>query len=128
MKDFFRCGITGWCMEVVWTALGNIKKRDRRMMGNTSIWMFPIYGLAAIIKPLSKKMKNHSPIFRGSIYMTGIYCVEFVSGIILKKKNCCPWNYSKCKYNIKGVIRLDYAPLWFGAGLLLEKIVNSEKK
>lgn len=125
-KDFIRCGVAGWCMEVIWTALAGIKNRDRKLKGSTSIWMFPIYGLGVMIKPLSKKMKGKSVAFRGMVYTLCIYAVEFTSGILLKRKNCCPWNY-KCKLNFKEVIRLDYAPLWFVAGLILEKIVTEDR-
>ena len=34
------------------------------------------------------------------------------------------WDYSRAKFNIKGVIRLDYAPLWFTAGLFFEKFLK----
>ena len=97
IRNFLKCGIAGWCMEVVWTSIMGI-------------------------------IRKFNMIFRGFIYMAGIYFVEFISGTILQRKNCCPWNYSKCKYNIKGVVRLDYAPLWFMAGLLLEKVVNKQEK
>lgn len=53
-----------------------------------------------------------------------IYTAEYISGIILKKYDACPWDYSKAKLNYKGVIRLDYAPVWFIAGLLFEKILS----
>ena len=128
IKNFFKCGIAGWCMEFVWTSIMGIKNHDRKMMGKTSIWMFPIYGLGTVIKPLSSKLRKFNMIFRGFIYMAGIYFVEFISGTILQRNNCCPWNYNKCKYNIRGVVRLDYAPLWFVAGLLLEKVVNRQEK
>ena len=128
IKNFFKCGIAGWCMEVVWTSIMGIKNHDREMMGKTSIWMFPIYGLWTVIKPLSSNLRKFNMIFRGFIYMAGIYFVEFISGTILQRNNCCPWNYNKCKYNIRGVVRLDYAPLWFVAGLLLEKVVNRQEK
>lgn len=67
-------------MEVVWTSIMGIKNHDRKMMGKTSIWMFPIYGLGAVIKPLSRKIRKFNMIFRGFIYMAGIYFVEFISG------------------------------------------------
>lgn len=47
---------------------------------------------------------------------------------MLKKAFKCPWDYSKCKYNIKGVIRLDYAPIWFIVGLFYENVLNKESK
>ena len=53
-----------------------------------------------------------------------IFAGEFLSGLFLKKHRICPWDYSRAKFNIKGVIRLDYAPLWFTAGLFFEKFLK----
>ena len=123
--DFLLCGLTGWCMECLWTGFKSLCKHDNKKLPcSTSIWMFPIYGLAAFIRPASKKLKNHGTFFRGMFYATGIFCIEYFSGSLLKKHNCCPWDYSKAKFNIKGVIRIDYLPAWFLAGLLFEKILN----
>lgn len=124
VQEFVKCGLTGWCMEVFWTGTMNLIQKDRKMCGNTSLLMFPIYGMAAVIKPMSKLMKNRNFIMRGTVYTCGIYAMEYVSGRFLKKKEMCPWDYSKCKYNIDGVIRLDYAPVWFTTGLLYEKILK----
>ena len=52
-KTFFICGLTGWCMEILFTSLGGLLRGDLLLNGHTSIWMFPIYGLAAVIGPLS---------------------------------------------------------------------------
>ncbi len=125
-KNFIKCGITGWGMELLFTSACCIKKKDYKLIGQTSIWMFPIYGMAAVIKPVSSKLKkyNRKTIERGLIYTAGIYVAEFTTGTILKKKDSCPWDYSKSKYNIKGVIRWDYAPLWFAVGLIYEKMLT----
>lgn len=53
-----------------------------------------------------------------------IFSTEFLTGAFLKKRGMCPWDYSKAKLNVKGIIRLDYAPLWFITGLLYEKILK----
>lgn len=130
MKNgFIKCGILGCCIELLWTGFCNAKNKDYRLVGQTSLWMFPIYGMATIIKPVSNRLKkqNKDVIERGIIYTIGIFVIEFTTGIMLKKKNRCPWDYSKCKYNINGVIRLDYAPLWFGLGLLYENILAKNK-
>ena len=58
------------------------------------------------------------------ITMCLIFLTEYVSGTILKKRNCCPWDYSHAKLNIHGVIRLDYAPVWFLTGLLYERFLT----
>ena len=86
--------------------------------------MFPIYGMAAFIKPISHLLSKKNVLFRGSIYTVLIFAIEFITGNALKKKEMCPWDYSKSRYNIKGLIRLDYAPAWFAVGLLYEKILN----
>ena len=128
-SDFVKCGILGWCIEIVWTAFNGIKSENNKFIGHTSIIMFPIYGLASVIKPLSKNLKNKKipTVIRGTIYTIGIFTVELITGSILKKTNNCPWDYSDKKYNINGVVRIDYAPLWFVVGLLFEKILDSKE-
>lgn len=129
-KDFVKCGLTGCCMELFWTSFCGIKKKDYKLIGQTSFWMFPIYGMAAVIKTASRglKKRNKDMLERGLIYTMGIYAVEYTTGSFLKRKNRCPWDYSKSKYNINGLIRLDYAPLWFAVGLIYEKILNNKEK
>lgn len=122
--DFLKCGVTGWCLEVLWTGFINMCHKDKTLTSKTSLLMFPIYGLAAFIKPIHKLIKDKSILFRGSLYTLIIYATEYASGHFLKKHDMCPWDYSKSKYNIKGIIRLDYAPAWFAVGLLYEKLLK----
>ena len=89
-QNFLKCGMTGWCMEVIFTGLHSIAKHDPKMMGQTSILMFPIYGAAALLGPISRLLKKHSILFRGLIYTCCIFTTEYVSGSILKKKKCVP--------------------------------------
>ena len=126
-KNFFICGLTGWCMEIVFTSLKGLRRHDHKLLGQTSIWMFPIYGCAALIKPLYYLIDRLPAAIRGGIYSAAIFAGEYVSGSILKKHNCCPWDYSRARFNIRGVIRLDYAPLWMGARLLFELILRCKK-
>ncbi|MFQ9510872.1 MAG: putative ABC transporter permease [Lachnospiraceae bacterium] len=108
----------------MFTGIHSFLKHDSRLTGTTSILMFPIYGAAAFIKPVYRLMKNQNFIMRGIIYTICILCTEYITGRFLKNRNMCPWDYSRSKYNIDGVIRLDYAPLWFGTGLLFEKLIK----
>ena len=130
IKKYLLCGLTGWCMEVFWTGLGSAIKKDKKLTSNTSIWMFPIYATAFIIEPMSKSMHKHhrSVLSRGFTYAMCIFTTEFITGSILKKHGCCPWDYSKSKFNINGVIRLDYFPVWFAAGLFYEKLLCPSRK
>lgn len=128
INKFFRCGILGWCIEILFTAAGNMKNHDKRLRGNTSLWMFPIYGMAVLIKPLSSLLKGKPLIVRGFVYTICIFLTEFVTGELLKKKNACPWNYEDAPLNVDGVIRFDYAPYWFGTGLLYEFMLNRSFK
>lgn len=122
-RNFFICGLTGWCIEILFTSAGSLKKKDGRLIGQTSVWMFPIYGMAACIGPVYQKIKEKPAIFRGTLYTVGIFTFEYLSGTFLKKHQLCPWDYSDAKANIGGVIRLDYAPFWMVAGLLFERIL-----
>ncbi len=125
VKNFFLCGATGWCLECFWTGLGSIlSKKDKLLLCRTSVWMFPIYGMAALIAPISRILKGVPTLFRGLVYTLLIFTGEFLSGSLLKKHQSCPWDYSNAKLNYKGLIRLDYAPAWFLSGLLFEKLVN----
>lgn len=119
--NFIKCGLTGWLLEVLWTGFLSFRRRDLHLTSTTSIWMFPIYGCAGLFAPLSNRIQRIPAMLRGCIYTCVIFLVEFTSGTLLRRRDCCPWDYSKAKYNVKGVIRLDYAPLWFITGLVMEQ-------
>ena len=98
-------------------------KRDRQLMGHSSLWMFPIYGSAAFLAPLMRRLQKNCIWKRGLIYMLCIYLGEYISGRLLKNKDMCPWDYSDCPLQYQGVIRFDFAPLWFLTGLLFERVI-----
>ena len=106
---FLFCGFTGLCLEILWTGLHSLLRGDASMKGTTSLLMFPIYGCASLILPVYKKLKTLPALLRGSLYTAGFYLAEFASGSILQ---------------YKGIIRLDYLPVWFLTGLFFEKILT----
>ena len=122
-RNFLRCGMAGWCMEILWTGLHSFRVRDPKLTGHSSLWMFPIYGCAAFLEPLMRRLISTPFWKRGLIYMLCIYLGEYTSGILLRYKNACPWNYEKSPFHIQRVIRLDFAPLWFCAGLFFERLL-----
>lgn len=121
---FILCGMIGWCLEIFWTGLASFRRRQLKLEGHSSIWMFPIYGMAALFAPISKLLKGVPTVLRGMVYTVLIFTGEFISGSLLKRHKSCPWDYSKAKYNYKGLIRLDYAPAWFISGLIFEKFLD----
>lgn len=127
LKNFLKCGLAGWCMEIIFTALDSFRRRDMRLMGRTSLWMFPIYGSACFLSVLYKPLRKIPSFFRGCIYAACIYAGEYLTGSFLDKHNACPWNYENSRWHIRRIIRLDYFPNWILAGLLFEKILSPKK-
>lgn len=136
--NFLKCGVMGWCLEVLFTSVESIMAHDWRLMGRTSLLMFPIYGCGALLAPIggivdrwigegtlraSDRFVRH-----GMLYMVLIFMAEYVSGMWLKARGMCPWDYSGRQTNVNGLIRLDFAPLWFGTGLLFEQITKKRGK
>ena len=122
-KRFVLYGALGWILEVLWTGLGSLMRGDISLGCYTSIWMFPIYGLVVFFEPICDTIRRWNILLRGGVYTLCIFVVEYATGMLLKKiTGVCPWDYSASKYHINGIIRLDYAPVWFGAGLFFEKI------
>ena len=124
-KNFLKCGLAGWCMEILFTSADSLRRRDMTLKGTTSLWMFPIYGSAALLAPLSRLLANMPAWRRGLAYMGLIFSAEYLSGRFLSKHRFCPWDYRRSRWNISRVVRLDYAPCWFFAGLLFEHLMSS---
>lgn len=109
---------------------------DWRLIGRTSLLMFPIYGMGALLAPIGRgidrwigqvKLRAADRCVRhGMVYMVLIFTAEYVSGAWLRARGICPWDYSGRQSNINGLIRLDFAPLWFATGLLFEQITKKK--
>jgi len=55
--------------------------------------------------------------------MLGCFAVEYASGWAIKRATgTVPWDYASTRWNVHALIRLDYAPVWFVFGLLLERV------
>jgi len=122
-------GLLGWCMEVFWTGFGSLLKGDIKLTARTYIWMFFIYGLAIFLEPIHRGMGNSNIILRGGLYTILIFIIEYSTGWALRRVlGVCPWDYSDSAFSVNGLIRLDYAPVWFMAGLLFEKVHSGLEK
>ena len=112
-------------MEVFWTGIWELKNKNLRLTSKTSLWMFPIYGMVVFLEPFFRILSPVNFLLRGLIYATFIFIGEFVTGLLLKRVDICPWDYSHTKYHVQGVIRIDYLPAWVAAGLIFERIYSS---
>lgn len=128
IHNFIHCGLLGWFLEITFTAFNAFRRRDMKLPCNTSIWMFPIYGLAALLAPLARLMRRRNFIFRGLVYTGMIFTGELAAGLWLRRRDLCPWNYEKSRWNLGKVIRLDYAPCWFATGLLFERLLRENEE
>jgi len=117
-------GLIGWTMEVFWTGLGSLMKGDLMLSSSTYLWMFPIYGLAVFLERVHDSIAERPWYVRGFIYAVLILAIEYLSGWLLRSiLGACPWDYRDATpYHITGLIRLDYFPVWFVAGLIFERI------
>ncbi len=109
-------------MEIFWTGLGSLAKGDFRLTGFSYLWMFPIYGLAVFLEPVHDRIRGLAWYVRGFIWMAVIFSIELMTGLAIKMTvGAIPWDYSRSsRYSVAGLIRLDYAPVWFAVGLLYE--------
>lgn len=122
-KKFILYGLIGWCVEVFWTGLGSLFSGDLMLQSKTSIWMFPIYGLAIFLEPVHERIRLWSIFARGGVYGVLILLIEFSTGMLLRLLlGACPWDYSNSPLSVYGVIRLDYFIVWSFAGLLFERV------
>lgn len=117
-------GLLGMNMEIIWTSLSGIRDNSHNLIGHTSLWMFFIYGLAVLIlEPVHNLILDQNWFFRGCVYTALIFAIEFVAGSALRLIGVEAWNYTN-DLAVLGLIRLDYAPVWFAVGFIFEFFYN----
>jgi hypothetical protein len=124
----FAC--VGVAFEVVFTAFTEFPKtKDKRLMGSSYVWMFPIYALIPVfLGALYPRVGGWNVVLRLGLYVFLLLCCEYASGWALRKATGeCPWerNYYPSRWSIHGLIRLDYIPSWALACFLFERLYLS---
>jgi uncharacterized membrane protein len=124
---FVLYGLGGWCGEVMFTALTeSLPRRDWRLQGTSYLWMFPIYGLLAILyEPVHDLIRDLPWWGRAVIWALGFTTVELVSGwLIAHFFGRCPWDYEAAgkRFAINPYIRWDFFVVWAVIGLALEPV------
>jgi hypothetical protein len=132
----------GVCAEILWTAVYDVvagcrvdpadprnrlplSREERwRLEGRTYLWMFPLYGFAGLaLEPWHDAMRGAPWLVRGLAWVATIFAIEYACGwAIHRAVGRCPWDYSYARWHVRGLIRLDYVPVWFCAGLLFERL------
>lgn len=119
--------VIGLGMEVVFTALCDINHDPKRhLMGYSSLWYCPLYALTPVFLSSTAAYIFPLPfVLRGMIYMLAIFLVEYFGMLALRKllgTSPSEAHYYKARFNLHGLIRLDFAPAMFALGLILEGI------
>ncbi|XP_061766897.1 transmembrane protein 229B-like isoform X1 [Nerophis ophidion] len=118
----------GCLCEVCFTAvLDWCSIQDRRMMGFSSLWALPMYATAIYLMERLRNwllLTHHQPLpVRLLTYTLFIYLWEFTWGTVLSLLKACPWDYSGYKYNLGGLVTLEYALPWALAAFIAEQHV-----
>lgn len=114
----------GVAAEVVFTALTSAK-RDRRLLGYSYIWMFPIYALLypgfRLLLPL---VGAWAWPLRAALYAAIIMVCEMLTGLALRAAvGEAPWEpeYRGHRWAVLNLVRLDFFPAWAAGALAFER-------
>ena len=125
---FLIYGALGWCSEIVWTA---VRKRitgiarDWLLMGETSLWAFPMYGsITFLYEPLHDAVRAQFFLLRAAVYLAGFWVIEYIGGwLVWKITGQKPWDYSRSPGgSLNGLIRWNFVLVWPLVGLALEPV------
>ena len=122
-------GVHGVFIEIVFTGTWEFVVTGKwQLMGISSIWSFFIYGFGTFF--FAEYLYNYLlalkvPLLaRGVAYVLMTYTWEFSCGLVLDYFNARSWDYTPFDYDVMGLITLEYAPLWFLAGMYYECIMK----
>ena len=117
-------GVAGCVGELFFTACTSAVRRHR-LGPHTSPLMLPIYALIQpLFEPVHRAMRGRVPLWgRGLVYGSGFQAAEYFSGRLLRRLvGRAPWDSSDARWQLGGLIRFDYFPLWAAAGLIAERL------
>ncbi|MCL4561268.1 MAG: putative ABC transporter permease [Chloroflexi bacterium] len=125
---FLVYGMLGWSGEIIWTAIRKKvtgQAKDWLLMGDTSLWSFPLYGsIAFLFEPVHNWMRPQFILVRALVYLVGFWGIEYLGGwLIWKITRLKPWDYSKSPGgSLNGLIRWNFVLVWPLVGLLFEQV------
>lgn len=110
------------CLEVGFHALKYMNEFGYTLVGYTSMWMFPIGGISALLVGLINEKFDIPIVLEMLIGGLIITLVEFSSGAILRFLDIEVWNYYDMYFNFKGLICLEFSLLWCGLVPCIHKL------
>ncbi|XP_028323575.1 transmembrane protein 229B-like [Gouania willdenowi] len=117
----------GCLCEVAFTALWDwCSTQDRRLPGHSSLWALPMYATAIYLMERLRAwlLEQRLPLpVRLTTYILFIYLWELSWGSGLSLLSACPWDYSGYRYNLGGLVTLEYALPWAVAAFIAEQHV-----
>ena len=125
---FLIYGCLGWSSEIMFTAIAHRASGQTRnwlLMGETSLWYFPMYGgVAFLYEPLHDFLRPQFFLIRAAAYLIGFWLIEYVGGwLIIKITGVKPWDYTGSPGgSLHGLIRWNFVFVWSLYGLALEPV------
>ena len=103
---FLAYGLAGWAVDSLLVSIHTGRHRP------SSLLNLPVYGLAQpLFEPVHDRTRQHPLVLRAAVYGAGILAAEYTSGRLLRRLvGRVPWGYSRARFGIDGLVRLDYLP------------------
>jgi uncharacterized membrane protein len=122
--------VLGLGFEVLFTSVTDFKGDKRRfLMGYSSLWYAPLYAFAPVFLQLANGLIFPLPLLlRGVVYALVIWLFEYVGMWLLRMflgASPSEEQYLKSRWNVHGLIRLDFFPAMFLMGLAFEFVFRS---
>ena len=112
---FLVASFVGWIMEILYL---NLIERKRKNPGFLKGPYLPIYGFAAILLYLIADL-NISVIYKIILFIIFPTLIELITGMVFEKYfRMKIWDYSKKKFNFKGIICLESSFYWIALSML----------
>ena len=118
-------GMFGLCFEIFFTAIVDFfSKKNKNLMGHTSLLMFPIYSLGLTYGFDLVQHFISNDFIRYLSYPFWIWLVEVLVGYPASKMGIRIWDYRYLSDNMhwKGIVSYPHFPVWVVFGILVELV------
>ncbi|XP_077529324.1 transmembrane protein 229b-like [Haemaphysalis longicornis] len=119
--------LQGYFIEVNFIAFSDLieGKASPKLFGYASMWSLFVYSAASLVMERINAFlqpRGVPLLVRAAAQALWMYAWEFTTGCVLSLFDACWWDYSNYRYNLAGLITLEYAPLWFSLGVIFEVV------